>query len=256
MQDMKQQEKLDEEKKQVEAPKMTDDQEKPADKQEDAEEEGEGMEYQFDQEAEQMQGRLATDNLQQEEPDKVQDEADGKGGAEDDGADEQADDHGVDDQDSEMVDDDIQKTQEQLKAADQKAKDQKQKTKAAGEDGDDLDDLDAQAGVEEQADLVEDYQKFLENRKEQMLLEPVEEEKMEVDQQFGEEEPRGPPVLEDFDYQEEKLALRALHEAWREDDELCQKSIALLNRFKGETGSASSSLCEQLRIVLEPQLSQ
>jgi len=84
------------------------------------------------------------------------------------------------------------------------------------------------------------------------MLQTIEEDKMEVDQHFGEEEARGQPPLEDFDYQQEKLILRALHEEWRNDEELCQRSIALLNRFKGETGQASSSLCEQLRIVLEP----
>ena len=84
------------------------------------------------------------------------------------------------------------------------------------------------------------------------MLQAVEEDKMEVDQHNGEEETRGQPPLKDFDYQEEKLVLRALHEAWRADEELCQRSIALLNRFKAETGQASAGLCEQLRIVLEP----
>ena len=43
-----------------------------------------------------------------------------------------------------------------------------------------------------------------------------------------------------------------MFEEWREDDELCQRSIALLSKFKAETSSAAASLCEQLRIVLEP----
>jgi len=79
---------------------------------------------------------------------------------------------------------------------------------------------------------------------------------MEVDQGIEEQQYRGQPPGEEFDYQKEKLVLRALHEAWRADEDLCQRSIALLNRFKAETGQAASSLCEQLRIVLEPQLSQ
>lgn len=49
---------------------------------------------------------------------------------------------------------------------------------------------------------------------------------------------------EEFDYQAEKLAIRALYEVWRGDEELCQKSIALLGSFKGETSPASASLCE------------
>lgn len=61
---------------------------------------------------------------------------------------------------------------------------------------------------------------------------------------------------EDFDYLAAKLATRALYEEWRSDEDGAQDSIALLGKFKAETGSAAASLCEQLRIVLEPQLSQ
>jgi len=78
---------------------------------------------------------------------------------------------------------------------------------------------------------------------------------MEVDQTAADDN-RLQQDLEDFDYQTEKLAMRALHAAWRADEDLCQRSIALLGSFKAETGAAAASLCEQLRIVLEPQLSQ
>ena len=61
---------------------------------------------------------------------------------------------------------------------------------------------------------------------------------------------------DDFDYQSQKAATRLLFDLWRSDAEVAQESIALLSRFKAETGAASASLCEQLRIVLEPQLSQ
>jgi len=47
-----------------------------------------------------------------------------------------------------------------------------------------------------------------------------------------------------------------MFEEWRSDEELAQRSIGLLSKFKSETSSAAASLCEQLRIVLEPQLSQ
>lgn len=47
-----------------------------------------------------------------------------------------------------------------------------------------------------------------------------------------------------------------MFEEWRTDEEACSKAIALLSKFKAETSSAAASLCEQLRIVLEPQLSQ
>ena len=137
-----------------------------------------------------------------------------------------------------MRDEDIQKTQEQLKAADSKVADPNKRDRAGSENGEKPDQL--EADQESQVDLVDDYQRFLEDRREQPQLRAVEEDKMEVDQLSSEEEPRGQPPLTDFDYQAEKLT----------------RSIALLSRFKAETSQASASLCEQLRIVLEPQLSQ
>uniref|UniRef100_A0A7S3CKX2 VWFA domain-containing protein n=1 Tax=Strombidium rassoulzadegani TaxID=1082188 RepID=A0A7S3CKX2_9SPIT len=54
----------------------------------------------------------------------------------------------------------------------------------------------------------------------------------------------------------EKQRLRAMMDEWREDELGVEQSLGLLNRFKSETSQFSNSLCEQLRIVLEPQLSQ
>ena len=79
----------------------------------------------------------------------------------------------------------------------------------------------------------------------------LEEDKMEVDQ-IAPTDVITLPSQEDFDYQASKLATRALFDLWRQDEEASQASIALLSRFKSETGAASASLCEQLRIVLEP----
>ena len=59
-----------------------------------------------------------------------------------------------------------------------------------------------------------------------------------------------------FDYFQEKLVLRAFYENWRTNFDESQSAIALLSKFKSQTSAASASLCEQLRIVLEPQLSQ
>ena len=61
---------------------------------------------------------------------------------------------------------------------------------------------------------------------------------------------------DEFDYLQEKINNRELYDQWKDDEEINQNAIALLSRFKGQTGAASASLCEQLRIVLEPQLSQ
>ena len=60
----------------MDEPKMSKEQQEKPDRPEDQDQDGEAMEYEFDQEAEQIQGRLATDNLQPEEPedaDKAQD---------------------------------------------------------------------------------------------------------------------------------------------------------------------------------------
>ena len=69
-----------------------------------------------------------------------------------------------------MVEEDIQKTEEQLKAAESKAKDQKQKKKTSIDDKNMLDLQDVDEEQEEQQDLVEDYQRFLENRQELAAL--------------------------------------------------------------------------------------
>jgi hypothetical protein len=79
----------------------------------------------------------------------------------------------------------------------------------------------------------------------------LEEDKMEVDQ-IAPTDIITLPSQEDFDYQASKLATRALYDLWRQDEDASETSIALLSRFKAETGAASASLCEQLRIVLEP----
>jgi len=57
---------------------------------------------------------------------------------------------------------------------------------------------------------------------------------------------------DEFDYLQEKINNRELYDQWKDDEEINQNAIALLSRFKGQTGAASASLCEQLRIVLEP----
>ena len=49
--------------------------------------------------------------------------------------------------------------------------------------------------------------------------------------------------------------MRELFGSWMQDSELHRQSLELLNQFKQQTINSSSSLCEQLRIVLEPQLS-
>ena len=76
---------------------------------------------------------------------------------------------------------------------------------------------------------------------------------MEVDEEQSRK--KGKPADDgylEFDYQAEKMQNKTLFDEWRANDQLCQQSIALLSKFKSETSSAASSLCEQLRIVLEP----
>ena len=105
----------------------------------------------------------------------------------------------------------------------------------------------------EQVDLIDDYHQFLENKS---LLEHHE---MEVDQEAKQKSTAQKdtsknqiPQYPEFDYLDEKMQILEKLEAWQENEELCQQSIDLLGRFKSETSAASASLCEQLRIVLEP----
>lgn len=115
----------------------------------------------------------------------------------------------------------------------------------------------SQESPEDAKDLVADYQQFLERRQqgECSLVREREEDKMEIDEASTRVRPPGSKDP-DYDYLAEKLGLRALYEEWRSDEDVAQESIALLGKFKAETGQAAASLCEQLRIVLEPQLSQ
>lgn len=159
-------------------------------------------------------------------------------------------------QNNEEAEEDVQQTNDEIRNKDNKAKKQSQnlKKERAGDDdeaaeGQDDDRVDT-------ADLINDYEEFL-NSKQQMTEMNPEEDRMEVDQTTSKAKAKGEPdeLYPEFDYMEEKLEKKALFDEWRSDDELCQQSIALLNKFKSETSPAASSLCEQLRIVLEPQLS-
>lgn len=92
---------------------------------------------------------------------------------------------------------------------------------------------------EDQTNLVDDYEQFLESRKKQDIAEEVQrDEGMQVDQSATMEE------YKEFNYAREKQDKKALFEDWRTDEELCQRSIALLGKFKAETSSAAASLCE------------
>ena len=58
--------------------------------------------------------------------------------------------------------------------------------------------------------------------------------------------------LEHFDYQEQKASIRTRFHEWLSDEREKSQSLQLLAKFKNQTQAVSSSLCEQLRIVLEP----
>lgn len=104
-------------------------------------------------------------------------------------------------------------------------------------------------------DLVQEYKDFLERRKELPKQEDRgDEERMEIDQIA--EARIALPVDQEFDYNQARASIRALFEEWRSDEQRTQEAMNLLSRFKAETSESSASLCEQLRIVLEPQLSQ
>ena len=52
------------------------------------------------------------------------------------------------------------------------------------------------------------------------------------------------------------MVIRELFQEWLSNDAEHRQSLELLAKFKNQTQQVTSSLCEQLRIVLEPQLSQ
>lgn len=156
------------------------------------------------------------------------------------------------------AEEDVQQTNDEIRNKDNKAKKQSQNLKKdRARDEDEAMEEEQDEDRVDTADLINDYEEFL-NSKQQLTEMSPEEDKMEVDQTTSKAKAKGEPdeLYQEFDYMQEKLEKKALFDEWRSDDELCQQSIALLNKFKSETSSAASSLCEQLRIVLEPQLSQ
>jgi hypothetical protein len=62
-------------------------------------------------------------------------------------------------------------------------------------------------------------------------------------------------MLEPFDLLIQKQKIREMFQEWAMNKDLHRQSLELLAKFKNQTQQVSASLCEQLRIVLEPQLS-
>lgn len=56
----------------------------------------------------------------------------------------------------------------------------------------------------------------------------------------------------DFDILDLKKSMLSRYEKWRKDKELVASSYELLNKFKKTTNHLSISLCEQMRMILEP----
>jgi len=56
----------------------------------------------------------------------------------------------------------------------------------------------------------------------------------------------------DFDYLEQKMLIRELFNQFVSDKDSHRQAMDLLGKFKGQTQQVSASLCEQLRIILEP----
>jgi hypothetical protein len=79
-------------------------------------------------------------------------------------------------------------------------------------------------------DLVDDYQEFLDMKKDQKW--PEDDQKMEVDSRPP-NEMETLDTYDEFDYLQEKINTRELYDIWRDNEEVCQNSIALLSRFKG-----------------------
>jgi midasin (ATPase involved in ribosome maturation) len=58
--------------------------------------------------------------------------------------------------------------------------------------------------------------------------------------------------MTEFNYMNEKQMLVVNRAGWQEEQQTVDKALELLNKFKQQTSEYAGSLCEQLRIVLEP----
>ena len=125
----------------------------------------------------------------------------------------------------------------------------KQKPKQAKDQGDQADSNEDDVSMQGIEDLRQTYDDYLQEKKQQEQIDD-EIQRMDVDHQ-----PFGRVIDADFDYNEAKLLMRNMLETWRSDAEDAKRSVELLSKFKQETCEASAALCEQLRIILEPQLS-
>lgn len=117
----------------------------------------------------------------------------------------------------------VQKTEQVLKDT---APAEKQKPKQAKDQGDRPDSDDDDAPMQGMEDLRQTYEDYLHEKEKR---EHVDEEiaAMEVDQQ-----PFGRVIDSDFDYNEAKLIMRNMIEAWRSDAAEAKRSVELLSRFK------------------------
>jgi hypothetical protein len=94
-----------------------------------------------------MQGKLATDNLQEEDPDAIRDLDKDKAQAPEDNEQEQGPEDGA--QDSMEEDEGLQKTDQEFKAAGSKAK---EATKKTGKDDENMDEVDPDANQHDPED--------------------------------------------------------------------------------------------------------
>lgn len=102
---------------------------------------------------------------------------------------------------------------------------------------------------EEIRDLISDYMQYLTDKQEMA---------MDVDQEAPEAGRLSTYTQElpPFDIVAQKQLITQLFEQWSLNSDLHRRSLDLLAKFRHQTQQVSASLCEQLRIVLEPQQSQ
>jgi midasin (ATPase involved in ribosome maturation) len=112
-----------------------------------------------------------------------------------------------------------------------------------------MDDAQNEEAKGDPRDLIDEYESYLKAKAD---------EKMDVDNGDDSEDDKMRPAsrfiqqLEQFDYMEQKALIRNRFQEWITDEREHTQALQLLAKFKNQTQSVSSSLCEQLRIVLEP----
>ena len=219
----------------------------------------EAADFVFDKnQAENVQGKLATDQVENDDAEKEEEVKDDRvdDEAEDRRMDEDQDDDGKKEDGAQMEEEKIERTQAQFKESGV-LKPESNEKKDQNEEDEEMKDEEPSDAIVDPRDLIEEYDSYLKDKAEQQrLAKEAEDSEMENDELATKEDLlRFNQTLERFDYMDQKQLIRNRFHEWLSDEREHSQALKLLGKFKNQTQQVSSSLCEQLRIVLEPQLS-